>query len=494
MSPRGAELAKKFARNFIEYKWERGRRLPFQTFAAYIPRKNHIHFHIGQYKQWRAYLADIGVPDHGFTEVTYGFVDPEPLNAPMLPTELKPPRDYQDEIFHTYLKVPEPSWRKFVGIDPGRGKTYLASWAAAEYNFRIVGFLCPKFLKKWPSDLVENLGLAEEDIISVAGAASLMDVIARAKEGTLTEKAILISNRTYMNYINLYEKHGDEILNMGYDCTPPEFCQVIRAGTRIKDEVHEEFFSMFKIDLYTHIPRAISLSATLEDDDPFTESMYKIAYPVEERCKIVVRAKYITSYALRYHIKKGEELSTTERGSTMYSHIAFEKNFYSKRYSFLMKPYLELINERFEERFLTRFDPGQKCLIYAASIQMCTTIVDFLKSKHPDLDIRRYVAEDPYDNLMNATVCVSTLGSAGTGHDIKGLITVLMTTSLRARKKNIQGPGRLRETPGVDMEFEYFTCMDVPKQVEYHVSKELLLPARMKQCFLVDLPYTVGEK
>lgn len=510
MSPRGFEIATKFARRFIEYKWDRGQKVAVQTYAAFIRKKGHIHFHIGCYKEWKNYLLDIGVPDHGWTELAYGYVEPEPLNCKI--TDAFPPRDYQLEIFNTYLKIPEPSWRKFVGIDPGRGKTYLGSWAAADYNFRIVGFLKPMFLKKWPDDLKKNLGMDDDDIVCVAGAAKLMDVITRAKEGTLTEKAILISNRTYMNYINLYEEHGDEILNMGYDCTPPQFCQVIRAGTRIEDEVHEEFFSMFKIDLYTHILRSISLSATLEDDDAFTEAMYKIAYPIEERCKIVVRAKYIKSIALRYHIKHGTELATTERGSTMYSHIAFEKNFYTKRYGWLMDHYLDLINERFEERFLMRFEEGQKCLIYAASIQMCTTIVEYLKNKHrglsvsirdldnkpgPDatpLDVRRYVGEDPYDNLMNATVCVSTLGSAGTGHDIPGLITVIMTHSLRARKKNIQGPGRLREKAGVDMEFEYFTCMDVPKQVEYHIAKEALLPARMKECVIYDLPYVVGEK
>lgn len=495
MSPAGQNIAKKFARNYIEYNWVRqnGRNMKVgvQTYAAYIYNKNVIHFHIGQYKAWKEYLLDVGVPEHGYTEVTYGFVEPEPLNCEI--TKDKTPRDYQSEIFHTYLNKPEPSWRKFVGIDPGRGKTYLASWAASEYNYRIVGFLMPMFLKKWPGDLIENLGMDKSDILCVKGSAQLMDLIARAIEGTLTEKAILISNRTYMNYINLYEKHGDKILDMGYDCTPPQFCQIIRAGTRIMDEVHEQFYSMFKIDLYTHIPRAISLSATLEDDDEFIEQMYEIAYPTAERCPIVVRAKYINSYALRYRIKGGENFATTEYGSTMYSHTAFEKNFYTKKHGHLLKPYLDLIDNRLNERFLKRYEPGQKCLIYASSIQMCTTITEHLKKKYHELDVRRYVAEDPYENLMDADVAVSTLGSAGTGHDIKGLISVIMTNSLRARKKNIQGPGRLRETPGVQMEFEYFTCMDVPKQVEYHISKEALLPVRMKECKTIDLPYVLGE-
>lgn len=494
MSPSGRQIAMKFARNFIEYGWVRqngrNQKVGIQTWASYVAAKNEIHFHINQFDEWKKHLADTAVPEHGYTEVTYGFVTPEPLNC--LITKDKTPRDYQVEISETYLHVPEPSWRKFVGIDPGMGKTYLACWAAAEYNFRIVGFLKPKYLKKWPNDLMENLGMDKDDIISVSGSAKLMSVMTRAREGTLTEKAILISNRTYLNYIKLYEKYGDEILGMGYDCTPLEFCQLIRAGTRLIDEVHEEFFCMFKIDLYTHIPRSISLSATLEDDDPFTEAMFKTGYPVEQRCKIVVRKKYIISYALRYNLKHGEEFQTSEYGSTSYSHIAFEKNFFTKRYGYLLNAYLELIAERFEERFLTRYEDGQKCLIYAASIQMCTTIVEFLKRKYPGLDVRRYVAEDPYDNLMKAVVSVSTIGSSGTGHDIAGLITVMLTHVIRARAANIQGPGRLREIPGVDVEFEYFTCKDVPKHMEYHLIKELLLAERTKSNTIVDLPYVVG--
>lgn len=495
MSPAGQQIAKRFARNYIQYGYVgMGRNREYkgiQTFAAYIPKKNEIRFHIGQYKAWKQFLADTGIAATGYTETTYGFVEPEPLNLVITPNIV--PRDYQEKIFNTYLKVPEPSWRKFVGIDPGRGKTYLASWAAAEYNFRILGFFKPMFLKKWPDDLIKNLGMDPNDILSVSGAASLMDVISRAKEGTLTEKAVLISNRTFMNYIKLYEKHGDEILDMGYDCTPDQFCQVIRAGTRIIDEVHEEFYSMFQIDLYTHLPRSISLSATLEDDDEFTENMYKIAYPLEERCKIVVRAKYIYSTAVRYHIVDGDKLETTERGSTMYSHIAFEKNFYTKKYDWLLEHYLEMLLQRWEDGFYTRYEQGRdKCLIYAASIQMCTTIVEFLKRKHPGLDVRRYVADDPYCNLMDSTVAVSTLGSAGTGHDIAGLINVFMHTSVKAKKKNIQGPGRLREKEGQRMEFEYYTCLDVPKQVEYHFTKETLLAIRMKECKVVDLPYVIG--
>jgi hypothetical protein len=371
----------------------------------------------------------------------------------------------------------------------------VAAWFAAQLNTRIVAFLKPKYLEKWPKDLEELLGMdPKEDVVVIQGSGSLMEVIRQAKEGTLTAKAILVSNRTFQNYISLYEEKGDAILDMGYDCTPDQFCQVIQAGLRIIDEVHEEFHCNFKIDLYTHVEWSISLSATLLHEDEFIVKMHDIAYPKAERCQVQVIDKYVLTYALRYNMVNGEQFRTMEMGSNNYSHIAFEKNFVGSRFSWLLKPWLEMLDERFQELWLTKYEQGQKCLIYAASIQMCTAIEQYLQRKYPDLIVRRYVEDDPYDHLMNSQVCVSTIGSAGTGHDIKGLITVILTNALNAKASNIQGFGRLRRIEGVDVEFEYFTCKDVEKQMEYHHKKELLLANVAAKCTIVDLPYTVGEK
>lgn len=495
MSPSGWSLVQRFVRPYIEYGWKQeGRRrfrAPLKTYGAYVKRKHQVRLHVGQYKAFKDFLADVGIPEVSYSETTFGFVEAEPLNCEI--TQAKTPRDYQLKI-NEYVMSPEPSPRKFVGIDPGMGKTFSACWAAAQYNKRIVAFLKPKYLKKWPGDLLENLGMSKDDVVVVQGSAALMNVISRAREGTLTEKAILVSNRTFQIYIDHYEEHGDGILDMGYDCLPEEFCQVIKAGFRIGDEVHEDFHCIFKIDLYCHIEHSISLSATLEDDDEFTERMYKLAYPPAERCKIVVRNKYVQSYAMRYHIVQGEQLRTTEFGSTNYSHMAFEKNFFGSRHGWLLKHYLDMLDFRFQERWLTRYEDGQKCLIFAASIQMCTAIQKYLKAKYPDLDVRRYVQDDPYENLMKAQVCVSTIGSAGTGHDVKGLITVIMTNAISARAANIQTFGRLRKIPDVEVEFEYFTCKDIPKHMEYHLKKELWIAERAKSSTIIELPYTVGEK
>lgn len=357
--------------------------------------------------------------------------------------------------------------------------TFCASSAIAAMGKRMIAFLKPKYLEKWVRDLKAIMDIDREDIELIQGSASLMRVMEKAASGTLNCKAILVSNRTYQHFISAYESTGKAILDQGYDCLPHEFIQLTGCGVRLVDEVHEDFHLNFKIDLYTHVPWAISLSATLVSDDPFVSRMHEVAYDPSIRYNGLDYDKYVDSYALKYRITGGENIRVTEIGSNNYSHMAFEKSV--GRNKKLLMDYLGLINRRVEIRHLPRVKKkGQRCLIYAASIQMCTLICEYLKAKHPGLDIRRYVEDDPYDNLMEADICVSTIGSAGTGHDIPDLITVILTVGIASKASNIQGFGRLRKLDDTDVVFEYFTCLDIPKQVEYHERKELLLAGMAK--------------
>ena len=124
MSPSGQQVAERFARNYIQYGMIKvGRffkRGPVKVFAAKIARKNEIRFHVGQYKAFKAYLADLGIPEVCYTEQEYGYVEAAPLNCEI--TKEKTPFDYQ-VIINEYLQSPFPSRRKFVGIPPGKGKS-----------------------------------------------------------------------------------------------------------------------------------------------------------------------------------------------------------------------------------------------------------------------------------------------------------------------------------------------------------------------------------
>ena len=111
---------------------------------------------------------------------------------------------------------------------------------------------------------------------------------------------------------------------------------------------------------------------------------------------------------------------------------------------------------------------------------MCTELVEYLKKLYPKMDIRRYAPsiKDPYENLLDPDIRVTTVTGAGTAHDIKGLTGVLLTIALGSIQANIQVLGRLRFIADTEVKFFYLTCMDIPPHLKYHEQKMSMLNER----------------
>lgn len=355
--------------------------------------------------------------------------------------------------------------------------TLTAMKSAIDINKRICIIIRPMYMDKWLSDVQQISNVKLEETLSIRGSDSLMGLIDMAKNGTLDAKIIIISNKTFQNWLTMYEDFGDEgIEELGYGCTPPEFFQTIGAGLRLIDEVHQDFHLNFLIDLHTHVEKSISLSATLEADDPFVTRMYELAYPPLTRFRGLQYDRYIKSASWSYRFSQPEKIRTKEFGSASYSHLAFEKSVIKN--PVVLEAYIEMIEACVRRNFLEYKKPGDKLLIYCSSIDMCTKVSEALKKIFKEFDVRRYVEQDPYDNLMSAEICVSTLLSAGTGHDIKGLTTVILTSAVKSSQSNIQGFGRLRKLDDRDTRFIYFVCLDMEKHVDYHKKKREILEGK----------------
>jgi hypothetical protein len=151
-----------------------------------------------------------------------------------------------------------------------------------------------------------------------------------------------------------------------------------------------------------------------------------------------------------------------------------------KREKGMLNNYLKLITDVLKMgHFRNGYQFGDRCLIYCAGIEMCTIVTEHLRKLYPHLKINRYVEEDPYENLMESDITVSTLLSAGTAVDIPMLTTVILTTAVSSSPSNLQGFGRLRELKdGRPPQFYYFVCEDIPKHTEYHDRKRDLLETR----------------
>jgi hypothetical protein len=355
--------------------------------------------------------------------------------------------------------------------------SYCTMRGMAIFGYRTMIIVKPMYLEKWVEDMHRTMIFEPKDIMVIRGSSQLMALLMMAEAGELNSKIILLSNKTLQNWLKLYEKFKDDTLDMGYTCTPDRMCEVLGVGNRVIDEVHQDFHLNFKIDLYTNVAESISLSATLLSDDDFMNKMYEIAYPAFSRYKGPAYDKYIAARSVIYRLRQPNEVRYKDPVSKNYSHHVFEQ--WILKNDQRASNYFDLINTVVKGSYLPKYKKPDRCIIFCASIAMCTVVTAYLQKRYPHLDIRRYVEEDPWENLMEADISVTTLQSAGTAVDIPNLTTVILTTAVSSSQSNVQGFGRLRKpNDGTVPEFNYFVCEDIPKQVDYHEKKRGILQDR----------------
>lgn len=473
-SPRGQQIIRSFGEQYIQYGMElinrRYQRVQLRIFAQKVYGGVEYRFHIQQWEPFVKYLRDNGIYPENY--IVRDNLPPIPVKVDIQTLPHWVERDYQIPIIE-YLMSDKPNRIKLVEIQTGRGKTFTAMKAACQHGYRICVVLKPAFMDKWVSDVKNLCGLEGTDVEVIQGTPQLLKLIDKAKKGKLKAKVIIISSRTMQRWFKTYEEGGLTYATSGYGCLPGDFYETIGAGLRLIDEVHLDFHLNFKIDLYTNIQWSTSLSATLKCDDAFLNRMYEVAYPKLERFAGLPYDRYIHAYAWFYRFKNPILIRTTERGGSTYSQHAVEKSILKFRR--IQDDYFAMINRIVREFFFMKYVKGDRLLIYCGSIELCAQLVSFLRNIHPTFDIRRYCEEDPYENLMESDISVSTLLSAGTGHDIAGLTTVILTNSVKATQSNIQGFGRLRNLAGKELKFVYLVCQDIPKQMAYHDTKRDLL-------------------
>jgi hypothetical protein len=358
--------------------------------------------------------------------------------------------------------------------------TMVALATTAKIQTRTAIVLLPGYIDQWAQEIHLKLDVGVDEIVTVKGSSQLKSILSLAANGQLDSKFIVISLRTIQNLFKMYEEtNGEAMEENGYDCSPEDLFKILGVGTVIIDEVHMHLHSVFKTLLYTHVPKLIALSATLLSDDPFINKMQYLMFPSHVRYDKVAVNKYIKCYSMSYEFRGYEDLDikTSEFNSTSYSHNVFERSILKRR--ILSQRYGEFIYGLVELIYMKDYVPGDKCAVYVSSVAMATFITLCLKEYYPELDVKRYCEQDPYTNVMDSDIRVTTLLSAGTALDIKGLTSVIMTTSVLSPVSNLQVLGRLREIPERDVRFLYVYCSQIPKQVMYHRRKKELFSTKV---------------
>lgn len=352
---------------------------------------------------------------------------------------------------------------------------------------RVCVCVLPKYKDKWIEDIskfyegIRENPIGQDELLVIDTTAKLDKYIDRGVPEYVT--VVVLTLTTIRGYIDAYREDPNSV-----QIPPEKIWEKLGIGYRITDETHEHFHLNYTIDLFTHCPKTLYLSATLDPSGSFEDKMYRTMFPKNERMGGDLYKPYIKAKALIYYHMNPERWRYILKGA--YSHIAYEANFMQGRVAETIRiQYFDMIYEQLKENYLDIRKKGQKAIIFFTTIKMCSMFVDYLESKVKDVDIRRYVGEDDYDNILEGEIIVSTTGSAGTAIDIPGLILNIMTISIDSRQANLQIMGRLRELkqrPGQNPLFIYLVGKDLGKPWDYHLKKKQLLKDRVISLDEVD--------
>ena len=343
-----------------------------------------------------------------------------------------------------------------VDLPTGKGKTYISMRVATKLKAPTGVMVLSRYIEKWESDIKELTTATDEDMYVVKGRGSLIKLLNSSESYDF----VIFSLSTVRSYIKAYDE-GD------VDCcvAPEDIFKKLGLVMLLHDEVHQSFHAGYMTAIRLNPIKVVSLSATLDNLDANIKTMYYTLYPNEARCGTLVRFRpHNDVIAVNYAINTNRIICKGPRG---YSHTLFEQSVL--RDNALRNNYLKLVLHYANKGYVRRRESGNKLLILVQTKKMANLLTWHLRGKLKGLVVNRYVEEDPYDNIMEADVTVSTNLSAGTALDIPGLITTIQMVSMASLQANVQALGRLREIKGVATRYYYIYSSSLPDQQRLHL-------------------------
>ena len=318
-------------------------------------------------------------------------------------------------------------------LQTGKGKTYAALKSMCCIGYATL-IICDGLVEQWVREILEKTLIPEKDICVLKGGNSVIRLMASEEKPSV----IVASIDTLRSFAK-------------GDCDPycdlPSYAQFLEyfgIGTKIFDEFHLNFQTLVSIDLRSHVPNNLYLSATPKRSSGTQAALFKAFFPDEIIVGGGVYDKYVNVTFYSYGIEIHKETAfNTPHG---YSHAKYEA--YIENNGMVKRRYLEsVIYPTIDMHYINKKSDGQKLLILCRTVSHCQMLQRYLEYKYDTLKVNTFTADDPEENLTESDIIVSTPSSCGTGKDIKKLRTVIQTCSISSEPLVEQILGRLRKLP-----------------------------------------------
>lgn len=421
----------------------------------------------------------------------------EILDAPMYePSKIEfglnpyyQPRENQPVIID-FFDDPYPVI-KLCEAEPGAGKTLTSLVSAQHCGVRIGLAIRPQYIDNWIGAIFGTeekepiTDMSRDRVLVIIGSPELKKAIRRALHGDFDYDFIILSNATLFRMYRVYNEDGSTVDS--YGCEPWELQQILGIGTWQKDEGHLDFHAFFLLDLFTHVPKGITLSGTFSSEHPFIRRMQLLQHPQDKRAPIAAPKKFRHVIAVRYSINPQRELRYKLRGRTEYNHNQFEESILKDPRA--RKAYLDLIVSLVMEHYLNkRESKEQKGLILCGRVEMAEVIIQRLHEEWQEMTVARYVSGDSIIEACFSEVIVTTIISGKAAIDVPNLIMALNTVNIGSKDSNLQALGRCRELRNTKVRprFVYMYTDDISSASYYHQNKIEIFRSRVFQHDVVD--------
>jgi len=448
------------------------RQMPGKRYRYYNKKTNTVYLPRYYLKTFLGFLETKGVPYRIET------LKPPPgadIKFNMIPG-FKPKNSRQRDAIEHLIRSPDAV--KGIALQTGVGKSVTTLKHICDVGKRaLIG--AQGITEQWERAIAEWTDLGPDDVYVLKGMPSVTKLLTRIDE-SLFPKIILYSIGTLRQYSqdsSSYENYPS------FD----ELATLLNVGIRVTDESHLNFHTNFIMDLRLNVASTVVLTATFDVSDSAVKRIFDSHYPPSIRFGESDYKTYVKVSAYGY---SSENIPTyAYMGPDGYSHVRLEKwLLFPKQRGRLdwifRRIYLPIVQGHYDNIR----KPGERCLVLCETVNMCVYLVEKFRREFPNYAVNIYVGETDDEILTISDIIVSTTRSSGTARDIKRLRTMLQTTSVSSAPANVQNLGRLRELDHSDApEFIYLFNKAIPKQIEYHNTREGLFRPRSLSFKVIDL-------
>lgn len=259
------------------------------------------------------------------------------------------------------------------------------------------------------------------------------------------------------------------------------FLRTYGVGTKIVDEVHQNFHAINRIDLRSNIQNNWYLSATFGRSGIAESRIFNVIYPKEMQYGNSDNEPYtnVTVYAFRGNVP--QRYVKRKRG---YNAIKYEQ--YILKRPMWLKIFLEnIVLTEVYTHYVRKRREGEKCLLFFSTKEMICTVRDYLNK-----ELHKYgvVAKEKIggipDDVLNDPqyhIYIGTPGGMGTGRDIPGLRTAINFISVDSKTLIKQMFGRLRRIPDIATEWVDNVDYTIDSQVRHFYTRDRLYRKQAKE-------------